>query len=260
MMDKEKILKEGLLELYFLDELDHSTRSEVEQAIASDDDLKNIAQELELNLEQLGLDNAISPPAAIKANLLKSISKTQKATGVKPLSSNKYRIWFSLAAAASVVLFLNTIFLMVQNGDIKQQLATLETEWEQLKKDQESLRTTYNAQGEMLAFLSHPETEQYLMYGNEQQPDARLVSYVNHKNKRVMVNTTQLNTLDSEHDYQMWADVEGEMINMGVIDLKEPMIAMNYIDKAESFNITIEPKGGSEHPTVSNLISNTYLR
>lgn len=66
--------------------------------------------------------------------------------------------------------------------------------------------------------------------------------------------------LNAEHDYQMWADVEGEMINMGLIDNKKDLLAMNYIENAESLNITIEPLGGSEHPDVSRSISNVYLK
>ena len=57
----------------------------------------------------------------------------------------------------------------------------------------------------------------------------------------------------------MWADVDGEMINMGIINTSKALLAMQYIPEAESFNITIEPKGGSPHPTVSELIANTYL-
>ena len=91
-------------------------------------------------------------------------------------------------------------------------------------------------------------------------PDAKLISYVNDIERSVLVNTSYLPELDEAHDYQMWADVEGEMINMGVIDVTTPMLAMNYIDHSESLNITIEPAGGSEHPTVSRLITNIYLK
>ena len=90
-------------------------------------------------------------------------------------------------------------------------------------------------------------------------PEAKVVSYVNHKTKSVVINTERLPKLDAEHDYQMWADVEGEMINMGVISKDKNLLAMNYIDHAESLNITIEPAGGNDHPTVSRLVTNVYL-
>ncbi len=59
--------------------------------------------------------------------------------------------------------------------------------------------------------------------------------------------------------YQLWADVEGEMINMGLLSSEEDLTPAIYISKAESFNITVEPAGGNDHPTVSNLIGNVYL-
>ena len=75
-----------------------------------------------------------------------------------------------------------------------------------------------------------------------------------------MINTERLPDLDADHDYQMWADVEGEMINMGVISKDKKLMAMNYIDHSESLNITIEPAGGNDHPTVERLVTNVYLR
>jgi hypothetical protein len=59
--------------------------------------------------------------------------------------------------------------------------------------------------------------------------------------------------------YQMWADVDGVMINMGLLPADADLIPVKYIDRAESFNITIEPAGGNDHPTVENLISNVLL-
>ena len=90
-------------------------------------------------------------------------------------------------------------------------------------------------------------------------PDAQIVNYINHKEKLVVINTKSLHMLDDEHDYKMWADVEGKMINMGLISKNASLVVMNYIEKAESLNITIEPKGGSDNPNVAQLIGNVYL-
>ena len=107
--------------------------------------------------------------------------------------------------------------------------------------------------------ITHPDTEQYILKGNALMPEGKVISYVNHETKSVVVNTERLPDLDEAHDYQMWADVEGEMINMGVISKGNNLIAMSYIDHAESLNITIEPLGGNDHPTVERLVPNVYL-
>jgi hypothetical protein len=44
----------------------------------------------------------------------------------------------------------------------------------------------------------------------------RAVAYVNHKAQSVVVNPQALPTLSEEETYQMWADLDGEMISMGV--------------------------------------------
>ena len=108
--------------------------------------------------------------------------------------------------------------------------------------------------------IVNPDTEQYILKGNASIPEAKIVSYVNHKMKSVVINTEGLPELDADHDYQMWADVEGEMINMGVISKNKNLMAMTNIDHAESLNITIEPAGGNDHPTVARLVTNVYLR
>jgi len=59
--------------------------------------------------------------------------------------------------------------------------------------------------------------------------------------------------------YQMWSDVDGEMIDMGLLQTNEELITLKYIDKAESLNITIEPAGGNDHPTVEKLIAYVTL-
>lgn len=56
----------------------------------------------------------------------------------------------------------------------------------------------------------------------------------------------------------MWAEVNGEMVNLGIIheaDNQEKLLALPYADKAISY-ITIEPRGGNNTPTVENIVAN----
>jgi hypothetical protein len=147
-----------------------------------------------------------------------------------------------------------------QLNDVKQQLQTVETENTELNMTIETLNTKLNNNSSLLTTIASPDTDQYVFSGNASMPEAKVVSYINHKTKSVVINTERLPELDSDHDYQMWADVEGEMINMGVISKAKNLMAMTYIDHAESLNITIEPAGGNDHPTVERLVTNVYLR
>ena len=72
---------------------------------------------------------------------------------------------------------------------------------------------------------------------------------------------SNLPQLPEDQCFQMWAEVNGELVNLGVIkkfEDKEKLLALPYADKAIGY-ITIEPKGGNETPTVKNIVANiTY--
>jgi anti-sigma-K factor RskA len=259
MMDKAYILKHGILEQYLLGELNIDDQLIIEQLLSEDTELKSLFENLEANFETMAFENAIIPPTVVKDNLMASVKSIQ--TKVIPINKgNAVKTYFSIAASVAAILLIGGIWLFNQLNKTKQQLQIVEEQKSLLLKDIDNLSENLELSSKWLNILNSPDTEQYILLGNDLSPKAKIVSYVNHKNKSVVINTKNLPKLDDKHDYQMWADVEGEMINMGVIDKQKQLLAMNYIDNAESLNITIESIGGSDHPTVSNLITNVYLR
>ena len=260
MMDKKTILDNGLLEQYLLGELNTTECEQIENILATDAELKAHFDQLEQDFETLGLENAITPPSAIKAQLLGNIassSSTSKVVELKPNSNSKW--YLGIAASIAGLLLIGSFWLYSQLNDVKQQLQTVENEKTELNNAVEKLNQQIEDNAELFATISHPDTEQYILKGNSLMPKGKVVSYVNHNTKSVVINAERLPELDAKHDYQMWADVEGEMINMGVISKNSKLLAMSYIDYAESLNITIEPAGGNDHPTVERLVTNVYL-
>ena len=261
MMDKKTILENGLLEQYILGELDHDKTVTLEKIIATDSELKSQLFSLEKDFETLGLENSIAPPPFVKSNILKHVKKSQqqKDKVIKLYSGGNDKYYLGIAASIAGLLLIGSIWMFTQLSDVKQQLETVESTNKELNSTIDKLNTSFAEQNTLFATLSHPDTEQYVLKGNDLLPDSKVVSYVNHSTKSVIINAEKLPELDADHDYQMWADVEGEMINMGVISKTDNLMAMNYIDHAESLNITIEPAGGNDHPTVSRLVTNIYL-
>ncbi|TCK66772.1 anti-sigma-K factor rskA [Winogradskyella wandonensis] len=253
---KDNILQEGLLEQYVLGELDATQEKSIEQLRMSDKDIANKLDSIERNFEKIGLENAIAPPAGVKVNLLTKVSNFSESVEEKP---NSYKLWLGIAASFATFLLLGSLWLYSELNTVKEELDIVGNQNEALQKDLEGLTKSYNETNKWYTAISNPDTEQYILRGNIQLPDAKIVSYVNHTNKTVIINTQKLPELDKDHDYQMWADVDGEMIDMGVIAKDKSLMAMTYIDNAESLNITIEPAGGNDHPTVERLISNVYL-
>ncbi|WP_282044332.1 anti-sigma factor [Winogradskyella flava] len=261
MMDKKMLLENGLLAQYVLGELSAQEREQIEQLLASDAELKAHFDQLEADFEQLGQENAITPPALVKSQLLDSIkssaSNDTKVVDLKPKDNSKW--YLGLAASVAALLLVGSFWMYNQLNDVKQQLQTVESNNTELNTTIEVLNKELQDTNTLYTAIVNPDTEQYILKGNALLPEAKVVSYVNHKTKSVVINTERLPKLDANHDYQMWADVEGEMINMGVISKDKNLMTMAYIDRAESLNITIEPAGGNDHPSVEKLVTNVYL-
>lgn len=258
MMDKSYIQENAVLEQYVLGELNLSEQQKVEMAIQTYPELKAELAQIELNFENLGFENSIQPPTTVKSKLLKEIGTIP--LYAKSSNRNSYGVYLGIAASVAALFLVGSIYLYDQLETTKTEFQIVQQENDKLNKNVDSLSAKFAQVDKIYAVISSPDTEKYVLKGNALMPGAVVVSYVNTVEKSVFVNTSQLPALDADHDYQMWADVEGEMINMGLIDNKKDLLAMTYVENAESLNITIEPLGGSQHPDVSRLISNVYLK
>lgn len=257
MMDKKNIRETGILEQYILGELDATQQLEVEALLKTDTELSEYVSSLEKSFETIAFENAIEPPKHTKDALFSQISETEKVITLQKRPVNKWYI--GIAASFAAFLLVSTYLLYSQLQDVKSELQIVNNERETINEDLKNLRQNYDTINTWYAAITNPDAEQFVLKGNQLAPDAKIVSYVNHKDKTVVINAQQLPEIDENHDFQMWADVDGEMINMGIIPKNQQMLAMTYIENAESLNITIEPLGGNDHPTVERLISNVYL-
>jgi anti-sigma-K factor RskA len=256
-MTKSDLLTNGLLEQYVLGELDANQCDAIDQLVMSESEVKEKLRHLEHNFENLALENAINPPAFVKEKLFSGIKTPQKTISIAPKDNTKF--YLGIAASFAALFLIGSIWLYSELNSIKQEISVIQEENNSLKNNLETTTLALQETDQWLGTIRNPNTEQYILKGNALSPEAKIISYINHDEKSVIINAKKLPELDADHDYQMWADVDGVMIDMGIIPKNKELIAMTYIEDAASLNITIEPLGGNDHPTVERLISNIYL-
>ncbi len=109
--------------------------------------------------------------------------------------------------------------------------------------------------------LNNPETEKYIIRGNKRAKNLKTVAYINPKEKTSMIEVVSLPQLPEEQCYQMWAQMQDNMVNLGILNATDrDLISIPYTENALGFNITIEPKGGNETATVENSVANIKLQ
>lgn len=248
MMDKKRILDEGLLELYLTGELSEELTNAVEEALENDKSLKEHFDALESDFERMGMEQAIAPPHSVKLRLKNAVGQSR--TNWLPLS---------IAASFALIFGLSTFWLYEKWQDAEQNLNTLQNQASELQQQVNNLESEYRLTSNRLESINNPDVTPLVLYGNSKAPNGKVIAYVNHKSQLVLVNPKGLPRLPENKTYQMWSDVNGEMINMGVVPTDKELVQLKYIENAESLNLTIEPVGGSEHPTVEELVSNIII-
>jgi anti-sigma-K factor RskA len=96
--------------------------------------------------------------------------------------------------------------------------------------------------------------------GTKAQPASKMMVYWNKKKRNVMVDQsrTVLPTNDPNHQYQLWALVNGKPVDLGVFDVKtdsgQILLEMKAIPEAQAFAVTLEKRGGSASPTMEQMV------
>ena len=248
---KEKIrifLDTDLLEKYLLGTTTQEESMQVERYIAMYPEVRKTYDELQENLETFAKLYALKTPEGLKAKILNRI----KAQNTGRRKFQRYAIAASIAAflfAGSSYFFWNqNQNLQDENVIVNNKIRTLE---EDMKEQLEDVRNQF-------IVLNNPQTKKYTVNGNKKAKELKAVAYINPVKKLSYINVQSLPNLPDNQCYQMWAEVNGEMVNLGVIknvDDKDRLRPLPYAENAIGY-ITIEPQGGNDTPTVQNIVAN----
>lgn len=253
MNEKEKILNSGILEQYALGLLEGEELEQAEQYLQQYPELKDHISGIEDAMEMIVMQNGIQPPPALRQNILNEIDRldqVEKATPQLP-KSNTTPILPILASLAAIGLVIVGFLFFNKNQQIQNNYSQLERQYAALQErctEKEAI-----AAADRTYFL-HPATQNVQLVGNTKAPEALVVVYFNEEEKKALLNVINLPEPPANKQYQLWADVDGHMENMGVFDVDGlDLQEMTFAARASSLNITLEPLGGSEKATVEEL-------
>ncbi len=248
---REKIrvfLDTDLLEKYLLGTTNTEETLQVERYIAMYPEVRKIYNELQDNLETFAKIHAVKAPEGLRAKILHTI-RAQNA------GRRRFRRYAIAASVAALLFAGSSYFFWNQNQNLQMENTIVNNKIKDLEEDmREQLEDVRN----QFIVLNNPQTRKYMVNGNKKAKELKAVAYINPVKKLAYINVRNLPNLPEDFDYQMWAEVNGEMVNLGVIrnvDDKDKLRALPYAKNAVSY-ITIEPKGGNDTPTVQNIVAN----
>ena len=212
-------LSSGLLEKYLLGETTSVETEMVESYISKYPEVQNTYNTLQFNLEVIAKSNAVEAPKSILKNILDELD--EKPVIALNNSKNKYKKWykFSVAASVAALIFAGTSFIFYnQNQKLSNENQVVVEEIFDLRSDIDQNNKMLDKVMRQLLKLNNPETEKYIIKGNERAKDLKTVAYINAKEKTSMIDVVSLPELPEEQCYQIWAELQGKMVNLGVLD------------------------------------------
>lgn len=285
MEEVKAYIESGILELYVLGQLNAQEQAEVEAMAAKYPEIKQEIEAIEIAMEQYALENAIKPSADLENKILGTIAASAnqkkpepvtepvkvaepvKEATIVPLNTAPYESKIKslrIALVACIALLIASIVALYsahnQLGDAKDQIAVLNQNNEKFTNTVNFMKQSNADLQKIIDMNNDPDWKTVRLAGTPMDPKAKMTVYWHAKGKHVMVDNSKMDlpVNDQQHQYQLWAIVNGKPVDLGVFDVKADsthiLVAMKEIGSAAAFAVTLEKKGGSASPTMNQMI------
>jgi len=251
-MEKIKVfLESDILERYLLEEVTTLEALQVERYIAMYPEVRNAYENLQDNLESFANLYATKTPDNLKNNILSAVRKEKQTT--------RNFLKYAIAACVVTCMFASvSYFYWNQNQNLIEENSMVSNRIKLLEENmQEQLEDVRN----QFIVLNNPQTKKYTIKGNKKARALKAVAYINPIKKLSYINVNKVPHLPKNQCFQMWAEVNGKMLNLGILEAatdSDTLLPLPYGSNAIGY-ITIEPHGGNINPTVKNIVANiTY--
>lgn len=255
-MDIKQYIESGILESYALGVVSDQERREVECLSAIYPELREHLLQLDQTLINITNQTAIQPQPHVKDHLFKELEKEfvrilpGEDTVRKEAEVSAKTSW--LWIAASVLLLALSTFLFTKNRQLNQ------TAQEQNEQNQEQLAQTnekLNSLEEKANLIAASSTEVISLTTPDDETERHAKVFWSAEQKQFLFTANNLPLPPAEKQYQLWAIVNGEPQDMGVIPLsaEEDVLESISYESVDAFAVTLEPLGGSPQPTLDQM-------
>lgn len=267
-MDTKQYISSGILEQYVLGLCSPEEAKEVCANASAYPEIAKKIKKLQCCMEHYADLHAIPPPSNLKNKILSDIDDWEecKALSVEykrgeeqapQLPARNYnRLFAGIAALMIFSLSMLSYSLYQKQNAATEQLQRLSSEFNSIKLDHQALKKQSNRLQSQYAVLKDVGTKHVHLRGSKMVPQALAVIYYNPDHKKTYLNIVNLPDPPNDHQYQLWADINGKHHNMGAVQVGnsgEALRTMPFMENSKGFAITLEAKTNREikAPTVT---------
>lgn len=246
-MNNQEIIEQGYLEAYLTGDLSADETADLEKKL-SDPEVQSEFLKVQKRLEFLAFEGAILPEEKLKLNLINKILRRKQSKNKSPNYLIAASISLAIISSLAAVVFYN------RYRSVENELSDLVSQNSQLNNDVQQVNQEMDRMKNDLTVLINPAYTRVVMNSTQDGLVQQAVIYFNPSEQKVYLNSSTLPELTEDQEYQLWALIDGQPVDAGTFDvLKDRFQQMKEFERVDAFAVTIEPKGGSENPTLEAM-------
>lgn len=258
-MDIKKYIASGILEQYAFGMLSPAERSVVEANLQQYPELVDELRKIEGALEQYLSAGAVPPSEGFRAQLDEHLSQVEPDPApVTTASTNTSPNWWLIGF--SVLSFAIAAWLWYSNYQQEQAHQQLQQEFNILQADCDETNEVNRGLLEQLRTIRQSGSSIIQMRTTGVGAEDAIAAVVyNAESETTHLDPINLAALADGQQYQLWAIVKdvGPQ-SMAVFDAptnaEGELLEVPFFENVEAFAITIEPQGGSDQPTLDQMV------
>ena len=272
MMDSNKILESGILEQYVLGLVSEEENAEIEAYMVAYPEINAKVQRLRSCMEHytgihdisspekgrdcfpnLNCDNLSGKARERCLSVETKFGKSQKKEKRKELAEmhNHTRLLTGIASISILFFAGLSIFFYQKQASEAASLAEIKHELSKLEKQHQIVVSQMQTTHITNELLKDAGTKKMNLKGVGEMPEAEVIVYYNSNQKKTLLSPVSLPKAPKDHHYQMWAEVDKQLVNMGIINQsseKNGIIPVDFVANSENFTITL--RSCADQPSV----------
>lgn len=261
-MNLESYIESGVLEAYVGGFLSDAENKEVDAMAEKYPKVKEEIDRIQATLKSYAHNHEgpNKPPS------LDSIAlKIAEEEGLIYHKNARPRTWLSYALAAAIALLLMVSYFAV---DFYQESQIWKNRAEALRKSNSYIQqqyTTLKQSPQVIEPHQHiiedPASIPVIMTGLTPSPASKVHVFWHSTSKDVYLVIDELPEPPRDHQYQLWAIIDGVSVDAGIFDHHTKMQKLRHIEgKVSAFAVTLEERGGSPVPHLERMYAKGVVK
>ncbi|RNC86934.1 MAG: anti-sigma factor [Winogradskyella sp.] len=253
-MDVNAYIESGILELYVAGQLSEQENQEIYELTQKHPEILQEVLAIETALSKLSEE--VAPSTVGFDSIKRQIDDTSKVIELKPKTTN----WISYTGwAASVILAIGLFWALNTKNTLQENIQTVTSEKEQLEILIEVARNDLANTKDLLNSIRAKDILAIPLGGQGDFTDTFAKVYWNKADNTIYLDAQGLPNAPEGKVWQVWSLTLNPLTptSLGTIDDfntdDNKIFAIANDNESQAFGITLEPKGGSEAPTMEQL-------